>query len=44
MLGVGQFGEETVGVNSKWNIIMCDIVICVFWELDSLVGDLGCEQ
>ena len=36
MLGVGQFGEETEGVSSKWNCVLCDIMICVCWELDSL--------
>ena len=36
MLGVGQFGEETEGVSSKWNCILCDIVTCVRWELDRL--------
>ena len=36
MLGVGQFGEETVGVSSKWNCVLCDIMICVGCELDSL--------
>ena len=35
MLGVGQFGDETEGVSSKWNCILCDIMICVCWELDS---------
>ena len=29
MLGVGQFVEETEGVSSKWNCILCDIMICV---------------
>ena len=32
MLGVGQFGEETEGVSSKWNCILCDIVICLCWQ------------
>ena len=36
MLGVGQFGEGTEKVSSKWNCILCDIMICVCWELDSL--------
>ena len=36
MLGDGQFGEETEGVSSKWNCILCDIMICVCWKLDSL--------
>ena len=35
MLGVGQFGEGTERVSSKWNCILCDM-ICVCWELDSL--------
>ena len=36
MLGVGQFAEEIEGVSSKWNCILCDIMICVCWALDSL--------
>ena len=39
MLGVGHFGVETEGVRSKWNWILCDIMICICWELDSLVGN-----
>ena len=37
MLGVGQFEVESEGVSIKWNSIVCDIMICVCWELDSLV-------
>jgi len=36
MLEVGQFGEETEGVSSKLNCILCDIMIFVCWGLDSL--------
>ena len=36
MLGVGQLGEGTEGVSSKWNCILCDNMICVCWQLDSL--------
>ena len=36
ILGVGQFGVGTEGVSSNWNCILCDIMICVCWELDSL--------
>ena len=36
ILGVGQFGEGTEGVSSNWNYILCDIMNCVCWELDSL--------
>ena len=36
MLGFGQFGEEAEGLSSKWNCILCDIMICVCWDLDSL--------
>ena len=32
MLGFGQFGQETEGVSSKWNCILCDIMICVVWQ------------
>ena len=32
MLEVGQFGEETEGMSSKWNCILCDIIICVCWQ------------
>jgi hypothetical protein len=32
IFGVGQFEEETEGVSSKWNCILCDIMICVFWQ------------
>jgi hypothetical protein len=35
-MGVRRFGQETEGVSSKWNWILCDIIICVCWELDSL--------
>ena len=44
ILGVGQFGEETEGVSSKWKCILCDIMICVFWDLDSLGRRLRGEQ
>ena len=44
MLVVGQFGEEIEGVGSKWNCILCDIMIFVCWDLDSLGGRLRCEQ
>jgi len=36
ILGVRKFGEGTEGVSSKWNCILCDIMICVCWKLDSL--------
>ena len=44
MLEVGQFGEETEGVSSKWNCILCDIMIFECWGLDSLGGRLRDEQ
>ena len=40
MLGVGEFGEGTEGVSSKWNCILCDIMFCLCWELDSLGGSV----
>ena len=44
MLAVGQFGKDTEGVSSKWNCVLCDIMIFVCWELDSLVRRLRGEQ
>ena len=44
MLEFGQFGEETEGVSSKWNCILCDIMICVCCGLDSLGGILRGEH
>ena len=36
MLAVGEFGEESEGVSSKWNCILCDIMISVCFNLESL--------
>ena len=44
MFGVGQFGEEIEVVISKWNCILCDIIIFVCWDLDILGGRLRGEQ
>ena len=39
MLGFGQFEVETEGVSSKWNCILCDIMICVCWQLEEFVEE-----